>query len=46
LPAQVDSLLAVAEVSHRDMCAVIREHACGGSAETATCASDQGDAIM
>src|SRR4029434_2333294 len=45
LPAQLDSFIAVAEVSHRDVYTVISKHPCGHRAETSARTGDQGDAI-
>lgn len=45
LAAQLDSLIAVAEVSHRDMNAAITKRACGDRAKTAARTGDQGDPI-
>jgi hypothetical protein len=46
LLAQLDSFIAVAEVSHRHMDAVLSKHACGHRAETAARTGDQRNAIV
>jgi len=45
LPAQLDSFIAVAEVTHRDVHTLIRKHACGYCAKAAARTGDQRDAI-
>jgi hypothetical protein len=46
LSTQVESFVAVAEVSHGNMYTVISKHACGHRAKTGARAGDQGDAIV
>jgi hypothetical protein len=46
LLAQVGSFITVAKVSQRDIHAMTSKQACGDRAETATCTSDQGYAIV
>jgi hypothetical protein len=45
LPADLKSFLAMPEVRHRDVDAVIGKHACRDSAETAASTGDQRNTI-
>jgi len=45
LPADLGGFIAVAEVSHCNMCSVIGKDARDHRAETAACTSSQGDPI-